>query len=43
MHWILLIYSLLIFSCSSTTVVDEELNTITKTSKAGNFELTVEQ
>ena len=45
MHWTLLIfYSLLIFSCSSTTMVDEEQNTITKTTetKDGNFKLVIE-
>ena len=45
MRWTLLIfYSLLIFSCSSTTVVDEEQNTITKTTetKDGNFKLVIE-
>ena len=45
MRWILLVfYSFLIFSCSSTTVVDEDLNTITKSTKSknGNFEMVVE-
>ena len=45
MRWILLVfYSFLIFSCSSTTPVDEDLNTITKSTKSkdGNFEMVVE-
>ena len=45
MRFIMLVIltSFLLFSCSTTTTVDEELNTITTTTKSGNFGLTLEK
>ena len=45
MRFIMLVIltSFLLFSCSTTTTVDEELNTITTTTKNGNFGLTLEK
>jgi len=44
MHFILLFfYSLIVFSCSTTTTVNEKENSITRTAKGKNFVLEIEE